>query len=175
MLLLIAGLPATGKTTLAEALARRTGALHYNSDKTRGAMDLLGKYDTASKQAVYEALLEATEAALKSGKSVIVDATFTRKRWRERFEDLAAKHHAPIYWVLLHTSPENIYSRMQHKRKYSEADFLVYQHLVDTFEPFNRPHLSLHSDARHLRDMVNRTLQYIEQPQWDETFNTHRS
>jgi predicted kinase len=59
MLLLIAGLPATGKTTLAEALARQLGAVHYHSDKVRGALNLMGRYDKASKDQVYEALLSA--------------------------------------------------------------------------------------------------------------------
>jgi hypothetical protein len=63
---------------------------------------------------------------------------------------------------------------MQHKRKYSEADFVVYQHLREKYEPFARPHLNMYSDARHLKDLVNRTVQYIQEPHWDESLNTNR-
>ncbi|MCB0638651.1 MAG: AAA family ATPase [Lewinella sp.] len=174
MLLLIAGLPATGKTTLAEALAREIGAQHYHSDKVRGALDLMGQYDKPAKDRVYLALLEAAEAALSRGKPVIVDATFSREHWRDRFENLGRMHQSPVFWVLLEASPESIYSRMQLKRKYSEADFVVYQLLRERFEPFARPHLTMFSDARHLKDLVNRTVQYIKEPHWDESLNNDR-
>ena len=52
MLVLIVGLPGTGKTTFAVELAREIGGAHLNSDIIRTSLGQRGKYDIASKAAV---------------------------------------------------------------------------------------------------------------------------
>lgn len=166
MLTFITGLPATGKTTLAEALARKTDALHYNSDKVRGALELYGQYSSRAKDTVYEHLMEGTEAALSRGRSVIVDATFSERSWRARFEQLAERYGTVCYWVYLETAPENIYLRMQHKRKYSEADYRKYEEMKAEFDAFERPHLVLYSDAHTVDELVGSVVRYVQDPSW---------
>lgn len=166
MLTFITGLPATGKTTLAEALARKTNALHYNSDKVRGALELYGQYSPQAIDTVYEHLLEGTEAALNRGRSVIVDATFSEQSWRDRFEKLAEKYGTVCYWVYLETAPENIYLRMQHKRKYSEADYRKYEEMKSEFDAFERPHLVLYSDTHTVDKLAESVVKYVQNPSW---------
>ena len=134
-----------------------------------------GRYSPEDKDAVYQALLEATESALSRGRNLIVDATFTQARWRNLFEALAQQYNTPFWWVLMEASPENIYSRMQHKRKYSEADYRAYERIRGEYHDFVRPHLVLHSDAHSVNDLVENVLEYSSVPQWDDRLNKHHT
>jgi hypothetical protein len=79
----------TGKTTVAEALADRTGAVVISSDWLRrhaaaaSASHVAARYDDASRNAIYERMLEAAGWVIDSGRTVILDATFSRRQWRQ--------------------------------------------------------------------------------------------
>jgi len=164
MLILILGLPATGKTTFAIALAEALGAVHLNSDKLRMEMGLEGQYDAASKKKVYRALLEQAETALQQGKEVIVDSTFYKRSIRRPYEELAQKTEVPIKWIRLVAPESTIRERMNAKRLYSEADFEVYQKIRAQYEPLEHPHLSLDTEANSLDEMVAEAKRYLTEP-----------
>lgn len=83
-LVLLGGLPGTGKTTLASRLARRHGWLHLSSDTLRKAQppeaetDRFGegRYSRAARAEIYTDLREHAQRALQAGQSVVVDASF---------------------------------------------------------------------------------------------------
>ena len=83
VLIVLGGLPGTGKSTLAAALARETGAMHLRIDTIEQAMR-----DAGQNVAGPEGYLVAREVArdnLRLGRSVIVDAVnpiaYTRRLW----------------------------------------------------------------------------------------------
>ena len=107
MLVLIVGLPGTGKTTFALELAKQIGAVHLNSDVVRTSLGHRGIYDMASKAAVYKELQDRAEEVLKHEKNLIVDATLYKEILREPFEKLADRFNIPIKWIEL-KADENI-------------------------------------------------------------------
>ncbi len=135
-LLPIAGLPGTGKTTFARALARRLGAAHLNTDILRSAMGLRGRYDEATKALVYEAMEQRTAQLLAEGQTVVVDGTFYVQRLRESYRAIAAERGCPIHWLVVEAPEEVVRQRLQRKRAYSEADFEVYRKIKAQWEPF---------------------------------------
>lgn len=88
-LLLVGGLPGTGKTTLAGALADRLGAVLLSSDRLRkelagrtpgdsaAASYLDGIYTPAHTERVYRELLNRAANLLAVGESVVLDASWT--------------------------------------------------------------------------------------------------
>ena len=94
-LLLVGGLPGSGKTTVATALAREPGVAHLSSDLLRKHLAGLppeasasagpgeGLYDDATTARTYEALLEEAGTLLGHGRTVVLDASFSDPRWRE--------------------------------------------------------------------------------------------
>jgi uncharacterized protein len=96
-LVLVGGLPGTGKSTLAAALGRATGWAVLRSDEIRkeqgnlvaanatGAAWQGGLYTPARTRAMYRELLGRARTALERGESVILDAS-----WHDPQERLAA-------------------------------------------------------------------------------------
>ncbi|MEL7250893.1 MAG: ATP-binding protein [Bacteroidota bacterium] len=160
-LILITGLPGTGKTTFARALAGEMGLPHYNTDNTRNALGLRGKYDPATKELVYQRLLELTKEQLQHGDSVVVDATFYTPVLRQPFIDLANELEVPARWIELEASEEVIRTRVSFKRPDSEADFSVYLDLKEQYTAPSCPHLKMRSDELLLADMVKRAKSYL--------------
>jgi predicted kinase len=154
MLILISGLPGSGKTTLARAYAARYGAVHLNSDLQRQALGLMGHYRPEDKEKVYQSLLEKARAALEEGQTVVVDSTFYKESIREPFRQLAMDCDVRWYWVELRASEPQIRERLQKPRPDSEADFKVYEKIRDAYEPIHEPHLILWSDSSALAQMT---------------------
>lgn len=93
-LVLVGGLPGTGKTTLSESLSGELDAVVLRSDEVR--KDLAGVshtqpapapyrqgiYNPETTSATYTELLNRARVALSHGTSVVLDASFTDARWR---------------------------------------------------------------------------------------------
>ena len=89
MLIAMAGLPGTGKSTLATALADALPAVVLDKDKLRTGLIPAEKieYSRAQDDYVFELLLKAAEYNLNRGRHVILDGrTFTRRYQVERVE-----------------------------------------------------------------------------------------
>ncbi|MCC7465860.1 MAG: AAA family ATPase [Saprospiraceae bacterium] len=146
MLILIAGLPGTGKTTISRAFAALYGAVHLNSDALRRELALMGHYSPEDKKRVYDELLARTDEALKAGEIVVVDSTFYKKNIREPFERLAELNHVPLKWVEVRADERVLRERLSHPRPDSEADYAIYEKIRDQQEPLPEERLIINSE-----------------------------
>jgi aminoglycoside phosphotransferase family enzyme/predicted kinase len=102
-LVLIGGSPGTGKSTVAAAVAERTGWVMLRSDalrKEQAGLDARapapaalyeGLYTAARTEAMYGELLARAEQALTLGESVVLDASWLDPRWREEARRVAER------------------------------------------------------------------------------------
>lgn len=161
-LCLVAGLPASGKTVFARALAEAIGATHLNSDATRSILGLRGHYTPSDKEKVYAEMFRLARHALRTRHPVIVDATFFRRDLRQPWTDLARSLHIPCRWFLI-TAPEAvILQRLLTPRPDSEATAAVYASLKVRWEPLDPPFLALDSNAIALPEMVSIALDWLQ-------------
>ena len=153
-LVLMCGLPASGKSWLAERTARILGAALHRSDvlrrriagedgrlpegRHRGAYDQ-GRYAPDAKQRTYDALLADARRDLGQGRTCIVDGSFVQARWRQPFVDLAGELGVPYVLFETFTSKEVAQQRLELRakdpREPSEADWNVYLRLAEQYEP----------------------------------------
>ncbi|HLH22488.1 MAG TPA: AAA family ATPase [Chloroflexota bacterium] len=151
-LLLLGGLPASGKSTLAHALAERLALVPLNSDVVRkeraglaptarqGARPGAGLYTAATTDATYAALLDAARGWLERGVSVALDASFRRADHRAAAVALAARLGVPWLAVECVCAPDTARARLAARahdvQAVSDADWAVYQQLAAEWEPW---------------------------------------
>lgn len=102
MLVVISGLPGTGKTAVATEVALRVGAVQLSIDTIEDA--LLGAgfpRSWTTGVAAYEAVRAAAEQNLELGRTVVVDAVNDSDPARQTWRRAAVTTGAPLIFVLL--------------------------------------------------------------------------
>ena len=112
----IGGTVASGKSTLARALADRMAAPRVVADRIRD-QQLFGvagrvhesgwaeAFDAGFHDRVYAELLRRADCALDSGRAVVLDGCFSRARDRDAARSLARRHQVPFRFVECRVDP----------------------------------------------------------------------
>lgn len=144
------GLPASGKTLFARMIAETFSMDLVQSDVLRKEMSgvsLLqreivpygkGLYRPERRQMVYGQMLALAQDCLKNGRSVVLDATFSLRKWREDAAQLASDVDASFILVECVCSEENIRKRLKEREGQETVSDARLQHLPkirESFEP----------------------------------------
>lgn len=160
-IILVTGLPGSGKSYFARRLAARLGAAHINSDSVRKAMGASGRYSFEDKLVVYNVMSRMTERYLDDGKLVVADATFYHPVMREMFVKIAQERAVNIYFIEITAKELLIKERLKKPREDSEADFQVYKDIRDQLLQMTNPHLTLESTNDNIESMLDEAILYI--------------
>lgn len=168
MVIIVFGLPGSGKSYFASRLAKTMHAVYLNSDRIRKEMFEQRTYSAAEKKAVYEQMLERLRKALEQGKDVVLDATFHRTVTRERFtKEMEGK--GGIRFIEVKAAENIIRERLEKERPYSEADLGVYQRIRLANEPLAAPHLILESTNENIDALLQKAANYLKNTDDDST------
>jgi predicted kinase len=162
MIVVIFGLPGSGKTFFAKQLASGISGIHISSDAVRNSLKQKTKYNDVAKMEVYQLMLSLLEKGVAERKAVVLDATFYRKSIRNQFRKKAQQLNTPLYFIEMKADESVIKMRTGARRPDSEADFGVYLKIKKEFEPLEEDHLVLHSGIGHPEtEMLSKALDYI--------------
>jgi len=137
-LIILAGMPATGKSTVAAGLSQTLGYPILEKDNIKeGLFDVLGFENYAQKRkldhAANEVLLRILEAMLKAGNSLIVDNNFDTAS-AEKLCELIEAYQPTCVTVFLNGDPQTLYER------YVQRDNLHKRHLGHALQDHYPPH-----------------------------------
>jgi aminoglycoside phosphotransferase family enzyme/predicted kinase len=152
-LVIVAGPPGTGKTTLATDLAAVTAWKVVRSDVVRKELAGMppdrsaraeldqGLYDAQWTRRTYRALLEMAGNLCSRGESVIIDASFSDPRWREEAMRVAENVSADLDVLRCVVPLETAAARARARTgDASDADATVARHVAERFAPWDAAH-----------------------------------
>ncbi len=148
-LVLVGGLPGTGKSTLAAALGAARGWTVLRSDEIRREPGVggeqrsdnpTGRYRPEGTGLVYQELLRRAENRLRAGGSVVLDASWIDAGWRDRARTLANRTTCELVELCCETTPEEadrrINRRLAENTDVSEATPVVRAAMGEKMDPW---------------------------------------
>jgi adenylylsulfate kinase len=152
---LFAGLPGTGKSTLARAIAERLGAAVLDKDRVRGALfpGALTDYTTQQDELCMRAMLEAAAYLTELGRVEYIffdGRTFSRQA---QIEDvLLAAARAGAGWRVVHVKcadavAEERLARSDPSHPAQNRDAALYRRIKQQFEPIRQAKLEVDTTA----------------------------
>ena len=161
MIVIVFGLPGSGKSYFASRLAKLINADYILSDKVRKNMLIKRTYSEKEKLSVYNEMRAQMKQAIKKNKNVVLDATFYKSDIRKKFINDASREEAIIF-IEVKADERLIRERLKQLRERdSEADFKVYEIIKAQWEPLHEKHLILQSTDDNIDDMLHEAIDYL--------------
>lgn len=149
-LMVMFGLPATGKTYLAQRLADARLVMHLISDSIRKQIMGInvtehrfegygkGIYSFLVSRRTYEEMLRRGQIFLRAGQPVILDATFLTEAARNQCREMAARLKIPTIFVWSYCPEKTVLERLRRRRQttsFSDAKIEIYRMMQHKFQP----------------------------------------
>ena len=151
-LVVLSGLPGSGKTHFARQLAKQIPATSLESDFIRKTLVMHPVYSGAENARVFRTIHALAAELLADGIPVIFDATNLIRRNRRHLYKISATTKAKLIILELSAPEKVIAQRLDRRTKglsisgYSDADMSVYRKLSASSQPILRDHLIVRTD-----------------------------
>ncbi|KPK88152.1 MAG: hypothetical protein AMS27_00465 [Bacteroides sp. SM23_62_1] len=175
-LIVILGLPATGKSYLARELIKSLSnpPIYLNTDQIRRALFDFSHhqylpfgnklYTQEKRDLVYNALYMVVEILLGQKLSLLVDGTFYSQAKRQPLIQICQKLNQKYYIIKTTCSEDLVKQRIQERKSQnnnaSDADFNIYLEIKERFEKINIPYLEIDT-GKELPIFLKEVIQYI--------------
>lgn len=165
MLIIFGGLPATGKTTIAQALAQQIKATYLRADTIEHTLALTGKVPEDMEDMGYRIGYSLATENLKLGNYVIADSVnplnITREAWRNAAK-LAASEYLEVEVIC---SDKTIHQQRAETRLTDIAHFKLpsWQKITDRYyEPWLTKQLTIDTATTSIQQAVTLIQQHIQ-------------
>jgi predicted kinase len=152
VLVMLSGLPGSGKTYFSRQLAKSISITLLESDFIRKTLVPQPVYTGAENARVFRTSYALAEELLTKGMPVLFDATNLVRRNRKRLYKIATTTKAKLIILEMSAPEQVIVQRLGQRieelspRNYSDADISVYRRLSATAQPILRDHLTVSTD-----------------------------
>jgi predicted kinase len=169
VLLILTGLPGTGKTHLARALCKAAPFTLVGSDPLRAALFETPAYTPHENHAVYSAVDALLRRLLGERRDVIYDAVNLSEWRRAGLRQLAGDAGAHPLTVLTTAPPYLVWLRLADRREEeqppgsSDADWQIYKKLAPRMGRVEHPHILVDTgrDIDHALDRILRQIRAL--------------
>jgi predicted kinase len=166
VIILVSGLPGTGKSFFCKKLAERAPLLILESDHLRKILFASPDYSREESTRLFNACHSLIDELLREGVSIIFDATNLSEKHRERIYNIADKNGAKLVIVEVRAPAEIVYQRLHNREKgldtqnESDADRKVYKRMKDTVERIRRNYLVVDT-SRDISPVIKKILYMV--------------
>ena len=172
MLILMAGLPGTGKSTLSRALAERSGGVVLDKDVVRASLFAPADIEYSREQDDYcqQLMLQTAENLLSRDPNlrVFLDGRpFSRQYQREQVGAVAARLRTPLAIIECACRERTALERLRRDRETgahlaANRSEELYAEIKAAFEPLREPRLTVNTDNR-FTECVSLAEGYLDQ------------
>jgi hypothetical protein len=149
LLIIVSGLPGSGKSYFCRRLAERLPLPIVESDAMRQILSHKPDYSQAESERLFRACHTLISKLLRKGISLIFDATNLIEHHREQLYRIAEKAGARLILVRVEAPPELVQQRLERRQTgldpndKSEADWQIYQWMTATAQKIRRNHFAV--------------------------------
>jgi len=177
-ILAMTGLLGSGKSTLASHLAPALEAILIRSDALRKHLAGLdpdehvyvpfgqGIYAPEMTKKVYTELFRVAEEVLAQGVPVILDASFSKEKWRVGVRELAQKMNCPYFFIQCECPEEVLRQRLTVRQEeggdVSDGHLALLEAFKKDFEPIQDTHKIAVNTARNVKEAVEEIKKALE-------------
>ena len=146
-LVVLCGLPGTGKSHFARQLTQRWPSVVLGSDRLRKTLVSRPQYTPEEHRRVFSAAYRLLEELLAEGHRVIFDAVNLHEGSREPARQIARRAGVPLLLIQLTAPPGLVRRRLQDRVAgancdgFSDADWQIYCNMRPAQQPVRGPHL----------------------------------
>lgn len=162
IVVMLCGLPASGKSTLATSLCQQLGLVHLESDFLRRKLFAKPTHTAEESVRLFIALYERAQELLEQGYSLLFDSTNLIESHRQITYEMAYKTEAKLFIFHLicpvSEAKRRLRSRVIREGQNANADWQVYQKLAKQVEPIVPRHYVLDTSSA---GVLERVLQII--------------
>lgn len=160
-LVVVCGLPGSGKTTVSEEISDRMDATLLRTDVVRKDLHPEPTYSSAETREVYAELNDRALQGLATGQHVVLDGTFRKMGQRQRARLTAAAAGADYLPLKVECDEGVVQERIaQRDGDASDADFEIHEQVREQFEPVPRevPRIDNSGSVAATRRQVRRAI-----------------
>ena len=163
-LIVVSGLPGTGKSYFCRQLAQRLPAVILESDSLRKALFPSPGYSAAESRRLFQACHLLIERLLGKGIPVIFDATNLSEHNREYLYRIAERLGAKLVLVRVEAPPDLVQARLKERALVSEAssdaDWAVYQRMKPQSQRIRRRHYAVDT-SRDITPVIDKIIREV--------------
>ena len=165
-IVVLVGLPGSGKSYFASRLVEKIPAIVLESDFLRKHLVRKPIYNQFESVRLFRAIHELIRQLLKANYNVVLDATNLSEDSRRPLYAIAREARAKIIFVHMNTpeevAKERLSNRSVRRDGYSDADWAIHQKLEPDFEPVPAPHYEI-TGAMGISSVIDKIVADITQ------------
>lgn len=163
-LVVVSGLPGTGKSYFCGKLAERLPLAILESDALRKVLFSPASYSPEESSHLFEMVHRLIGRLLKKGISIILDATNLAERNREYLYSIAERLGVKLILVRVEAPPQVVRERLKNRSNdsgnKSDADWAVYQKMKPQAQRIRRQHYAVDT-SQDISPVLNKIVRAV--------------
>ena len=166
VLIVVSGLPGTGKSYFSRRMAERVPLAIVETDVMRNALFATPTYSGVENARLFKACHALIGDLLRNGIPVLFDATNLVENNRERLYNIAHRTNAKLILVRVEAPLEVVSQRLRKRvenndeKDNSTADLSVYRPLAPSVEPIRRNHFAVDT-SRDITPVIDKIAREV--------------